>query len=68
MTHRDSALNDLVFHWGAAYEISEGLGVWRAVRLDNGVTLVAGSPEGLRDCIRTDYDARPVPRTVNCEG
>jgi hypothetical protein len=59
---RDTALADLRWHWGDAYEISEASGAWRAVRLDNGVTLVASDPGELRDLIVGDYNARPVPR------
>ena len=58
--HRDRALADLRWHWGEAYEITEALGVWRAVRLDNQVALVAGDPEELRALIIHDYTCRPV--------
>ena len=56
------ALEDLRWHWGNAYEITEALGVWRAVRLDNQVALIATDPGELRDLIMTNYAARPVPR------
>jgi hypothetical protein len=59
---RDVALEALDWHWGDAYEITEACGVWRAVRRDNQRTLVATAPEDLRDLIRKDYNARPVPR------
>lgn len=54
------ALADLRWHWDTAYEITEALGVWRAVRLDNQVALVAGDPEELRALIIHDYTCRPV--------
>jgi len=57
---RQCALADLRWHWGEAYEISEALGVWRAVRLDNGLTLVAIDPEELRALVVRDYTSRPV--------
>ena len=38
------ALEDLRWNWDGAYEITEALGVWRAVRRDNQVTL--GQPPG----------------------
>ena len=46
--------------WGGAYEISEALGVWRAVRRDNAVTLVATGPGELRDLIEADDARHPV--------
>jgi hypothetical protein len=59
---RDEALDSLSWHWGDAYEVSEALGVWRAVRLDNGRTLVATEAEELWDLIMADYARQPVPR------
>ena len=59
---RDRALADLRHHWSGAYEISEALGVWRAVRLDNQRALVALDPAELRELIAADYAANPVPR------
>jgi hypothetical protein len=56
-------LEDLRWHWGGAYDISEGSGAWRAVRADNQVALVAASAGELHDLIRADYAARPVPRS-----
>jgi hypothetical protein len=57
----DAVLDDLRWHWGDAYEISEALGVWRGVRRDNQVALIASSPGELRDLVVADYDRRPVP-------
>jgi hypothetical protein len=57
---RDRAISDLEFHWGEAYEITEALGVWRAVRHDDQRALIATDPEELRALIITDYTARPV--------
>ncbi len=55
---------DLRRNWGGAYEITEDdLGVWRAVRRDSQVTLIATSPGRLRDLITANYTARPVPRS-----
>ena len=61
---RDDALNELVFDWGDAYDISEALGVWRAVRRDTGWTLIGEDAGELRDEIRADYQNRPVPRSI----
>lgn len=58
----DELLEVLRWHWGEEYEISEALGVWRAVRRDNQVTLVATSADELRALIMADYAADPVPR------
>lgn len=55
-------LSELRHHWGDPYEISGMTGHWRAVRRDDGTALTAGSPEGLREAIITDYFAKPVPR------
>jgi hypothetical protein len=60
--YRDKALAALTWHWGEAYEITEAVGVWRAVRRDNQRTLVATEAEDLRDLIIKDYSKEPVPR------
>ena len=57
-----SPLSDLRHHWGDAYAISGILGCWRAQRRDDRCTLSAGDPEKLREVIRADYHAKPVPR------
>lgn len=62
--YRDRALNHLRWNWGEAYDIGEGLGAWRAVRRDNGVTLVAADPAELKSLIVADYARQPVPRDV----
>jgi hypothetical protein len=59
--YRDEALAALRWHWGDAYELTEALGVWRAVRLDNWRALVATDAEKLRDLIIEDYTKEPVP-------
>lgn len=59
---RDEALGDLDWHWGEAYEITEALGVWRAVRRDNQRTLIATDAQDLRDLIKADYAKLPVSR------
>ena len=56
MNTRDDALRRLQGNWGELYEISEALGVWRAVRLLNGWTIVASSPEELQALIVHDYN------------
>ncbi len=58
----ETELSDLRWHWGDAYEISEAIGVWRAVRRDNLVTLVASGAGELRDLMVADYSRRPVAR------
>jgi hypothetical protein len=60
--YRDEALAALAWHWGEAYELTEALGVWRAVRLDNQRSLIATDAEKLRDLIIDDYSKEPVPR------
>lgn len=56
-------LEPLVWGWGEAYAItSPEPGVWLAQRLDTRETLRAESAEELRDAIKADYFARPVPR------
>jgi hypothetical protein len=57
-----SPLAELRHHWGDPYEISGLAGHWRAARRDDGTALTAGSSEGLRQAIITDYFAKPVPR------
>ena len=60
MTTRDDALRRLNADWEELYEISEALGVWRAVRLLNGWTIVASSPEELRVLIVRDYGVERI--------
>ena len=62
MTDRVEELNELRFHWGAAYEIGYGLGQYRAVRRDDRSVVRADSAEQLLAAIREDYAVRPVPR------
>lgn len=56
MDTRDDALGSLQRSWGEVYEISEALGVWRAVRLLNGRTIIATDPETLHALIVRDYN------------
>lgn len=59
----ESQLESLSWHWEGAYAISRPEpGVWLAQRLDTRATLRAGSAAELRDAIKDDYTARPVPR------
>ncbi len=59
---RSRALADLRWHWGDAYQISFVHGMFRAERRDDGAAVSAASASALRDLIRDDYAARPVPR------
>lgn len=55
-------LEDLRFHWRGAYVINGGKGCWAATRTDNGASLVCTTANDLRERIRADYQANPVPR------
>jgi hypothetical protein len=53
--------------WGSAYLITRAPGTahpYRAERRDDAVILTAPDPGGLRELIRADYLARPVPREI----
>ena len=56
------ALTDLQWNWGGAYLITGMNKHWLAQRRDNGRTLKASGPEGLRELMIEDYAARPVSR------
>ncbi len=58
------ALADLQHHWGSAYAIAGAAGCWVARRRDDGRLINASGPEGLRELLARDYEARPVPREV----
>jgi hypothetical protein len=60
MGSRDDALRNLQRSWGELYEISEALGVWRAVRLLNGRTIIATDPVGLHALMVRDYGVEKV--------
>ena len=54
-----SDLANLTFHWSEAYAISLDGETWRAVFHGPGaIDLTAGTADGLRDLIRSDYAAR----------
>ena len=55
-------LEDLRTHYSGAYRINGRLGVWTAVRTDGKGTVRADNPALLRDLIRADSAAQPVPR------
>ncbi len=58
------ALSDLQWNWGGAYLITGMSKHWLAQRRDNGRTLKASGPDGLRELMIGDYAARPVSREV----
>ena len=61
-------LDDLRWHWGGAYVISNpSPGTWLAQRRDDRTTVRADNPVQLRFKITADYAARPVPRGVYLE-
>jgi hypothetical protein len=64
---RAAALDDLDWHWGEAYDLAVTKAGWVAKRLDNGRSLVAGSPAELRALITADYAATPVSRDLPAE-
>ena len=53
-------LDALQWNWDEAYAITAAAGHWLAQRRDNGRTLTASSPAGLREMIIEDYAAEPV--------
>jgi hypothetical protein len=66
MTAADrKALDELMHHWGEAYEIGwDSDRGWHARRRDGlGGELTAAGPDGLLAVISADYRLRPVPRT-----
>jgi hypothetical protein len=65
----DRALAGLRHHWGSAYLIVHpGPDTWIAWRRDDQARLHAEDPEALREQIRADYAARPVPRRGEADG
>jgi hypothetical protein len=62
MAQMMTMLEELQWHWGSAYMITGAAGHWIAQRRDDGRTLLARGPEGLRELMIEDYGARPVPR------
>ena len=60
MDTRDEALRTLQRRWAEIYEISEARGVWRAVRLLNGRTVIATDPEALHTLMVRDYGVEKV--------
>ncbi len=63
------ALDELRFHWGAAYDITLAGSMWTARRRDGrGDVLADPFPEGLRLRILADYAAMPVPRDLPVTG
>ena len=59
---RDEAMQRLTLTWGTYYEVREELGVWRAVRLGNGRTLIGKTAAELRSAIIRDYSEERHPR------
>ncbi len=57
----------LCWDWGSAYQITRAPGTarpYRAERRDDHAVLAAADPDALRELIRADYLARPVPREI----
>ena len=58
----------LCWDWGSAYQITRTPGAthpYQAERRDDPtVVLTAADPDALRELIRADYLARPVPREI----
>lgn len=58
----------LCWDWGSAYQITRTPGTthpYQAERRDDpAVVLTAADPDALRELIRADYLARPVPREI----
>lgn len=60
---RDEDLADLRYHWGSAYDIRvTEAGIWRAIRRDNGRTIVTACAGDLHTLVVADYVAEPVKR------
>jgi hypothetical protein len=59
---KETHLVRLHFDWGPAYKIWYQAGQYCAMRRDNGAICRDGDPEALREALREDYAARPVPR------
>jgi hypothetical protein len=59
---RGEAIADLDAHWGEAYEIGWGAGMFVAIRRDDGATVRKPTTRELYDEMVRDYAARPVPR------
>jgi hypothetical protein len=58
----EDELASLHEHWGEAYAITYHSDMFIAVRRDTRKVLTASSASELREKIRADYAARPVPR------
>jgi hypothetical protein len=61
-TQRRTALDDLSWHCGEAYDLAVTRYGCVAKRLENNRPLLASGPDGLREPIWADYAAQPVPR------
>ena len=59
---RNDDLDWLRYHWGDAYRIWFGAGQFCAMRRDTGAVVRCVDAGALREEIRMDYEARPVPR------
>lgn len=57
-------LENLRWHWGEAFDITRTLGMFRAVRRDDGAAVCAPTADRLLAEISADYQARPVPRDL----
>jgi len=61
---RGHDLANLRGHWGEAYEIAWGNGMFGAERRDNHASVSTGTAAQLRRLIREDYSANPVRREL----
>lgn len=59
----ESALAELRWHWGLAYQINVTAGTWTALRRTGSSPLAAGSAGELRRQMRADYLASSTARS-----
>jgi hypothetical protein len=65
---RAAALDDLDFYSGDVYDFAFSRAKWVARTGDGSRTLLADSPQELRELIEADYQSRAVPRRDTHEG
>jgi hypothetical protein len=64
LERRGRHLAELRENWGEAYDFSYEAGRYVATRRDNGTGVRDPEFEGIRQKVRDDYRANPVPRVV----